>query len=261
VPGGDSSTSSPASRLSPWNYYTRLEQRRGPHPSPAVLSALARALGLTMDERDQLFHLAGQPAPARHSTGAHVSSGVLCLLDRLVDTPAFVVDDIGTTVLQNRMSKLASGDNTALTGRDRYHVWRWFTDPAIRARFPEEDWPTHSRAHAGDLRATVGRRGDDADVAALVVDLLAASPAFAALWGEHEVAMRRSVAKRTIHPEVGLLNLLCEHLTSDVDGAILVVLHPRPGTGCREKIATSDARYVAPIVRRSRERQPPLTRG
>ena len=73
----------------------------------------------------------------------------------------------------------------------------------------------------------------------MVADLLTASPEFAALWPEHEVAVRRSDAKRLIHPEVGLLDLLCEHLTSDVDGASLVVLHPGPGrTAARSSICS-----------------------
>src|SRR4051812_26246865 len=42
------------------DYYTRLEQERGPNPSVAVLSALARALRMTDDERDHLYLLAGQ---------------------------------------------------------------------------------------------------------------------------------------------------------------------------------------------------------
>lgn len=218
------------------DYYTRLEQRRGPHPSPAVLSALARALRLTEDERDHLFHLAGQPTPARYSTGPHISPGVLYLLDRLVDTPALVVDDLGTALMQNRMSKLVSGDHTTHTGHNRYAVWRWFTDGGSRAHIPEQDWPALSRSHTADLRAAAGRRGDDADVRTLVADLTAASPQFAALWAEHEVAVRRSDAKRVNHPEVGLLDLLCERLTSDVDGSTLVVLHPRPGTDCRDKL-------------------------
>lgn len=218
------------------DYYTRLEQRRGPHPSPGVLTTLARALRLTEDERDHLFHLAGQPAPARPSAGAHVSPGVLYLLDRLVDTPAIVVDDLGNVLVQNRLSKLVSGDDTARSGRERNGTWLWFTDTEFRARIPEQDWPAHSRSHAADLRATVGRRGGDADVEALVADLIAASPEFAALWAEHEVAVRRSDAKRIVHPEVGLLDLLCEQLTSDVDGSTLVVLHPRPGTDCRQKL-------------------------
>ncbi|GAB3494043.1 helix-turn-helix transcriptional regulator [Flexivirga lutea] len=218
------------------DYYERLEQRRGPHPSPGVLSALARALRMTQDERDHLFHLAGQTPPARQRTGAHVSPGVLYLLDRLDDTPAFVVDDLARVVVQNRMSKLISGDQQHLTGRERSHVWRWFTDETSRARVPREDWESHSRVHVADLRATVGRRGDDPEVAALLADLLATSSQFAQLWADHEVAVRRSDEKRMIHPEVGLLDLLCEHLTSGVDGSTLVLLHPRPGSDCREKL-------------------------
>jgi transcriptional regulator with XRE-family HTH domain len=45
------------------DYLVRLEQGRGPVPSGQVLAALARALRLTDDERDHLFHLAGASAP------------------------------------------------------------------------------------------------------------------------------------------------------------------------------------------------------
>jgi transcriptional regulator with XRE-family HTH domain len=45
------------------DYLVRLEQARGPNPSGAVLVALARALRLTDDERDHLFHLAGTAPP------------------------------------------------------------------------------------------------------------------------------------------------------------------------------------------------------
>lgn len=218
------------------DYYTRLEQGRGPRPSPAVLAALGRALRLTEDERDHLFHLAGQQAPARTGAGPHVSPGVQYLLDRLVDTPAIVVDDLGCMLVQNRMSKLVSGDQSTGTGRERNGIWRWFTEPEFRASVPDEDWSAHSRSHAADLRATAGRRRGDADVEALVADLLTASPEFAALWAEHEVAVRRSDAKRLVHPEVGQLDMLCEQLTSAVDGSTLVVLYPRPGTDCREKL-------------------------
>src|ERR1700761_6203905 len=46
------------------DYYTRLEQQRGPQPSEQMLAALARALRLTGDERDYLFRIAGHTAPA-----------------------------------------------------------------------------------------------------------------------------------------------------------------------------------------------------
>src|ERR1700750_351724 len=59
------------------DYYTRLEQRRGPQPSEQMLGARARALRLTSDERDYLFGLAGHTAPAGVSASAHVPPALL----------------------------------------------------------------------------------------------------------------------------------------------------------------------------------------
>src|ERR1700712_2272466 len=59
------------------DYYSRLEQARGPHPSVQLLSALARALRLDRDERDHLFYLAGQIPPTAHSDSDVVSPGML----------------------------------------------------------------------------------------------------------------------------------------------------------------------------------------
>lgn len=218
------------------DYYTRLEQRRGPHPSVEVLSSLARALRLTDDERDHLFHLAGQTPPSRLSASTHVSPGLLYVLDRLTECPAFVVDDLGATLYQNAMSIALSGDATRLRGREGSYIWRWFCVPGSRERFPRDEWDVHSRTHVADLRATHGRRGSDPDVVALVRDLLANSPEFATLWDEHEVAVRRADAKKIIHPELGMLDLLCETLVSSTGGQTIVVLYPRPGTDARDKL-------------------------
>ena len=217
------------------DYYTRLEQARGPHPSTAVLSSLARALRLSDDERDHLFFLAGRVPPLRPVAGGHVSPGLLQVLDRLADLPAFVVDDLSRSLVQNAMSATVSGDAMHYTGRERSFFWRWFTMPEVRSHYPEQDWPAHSRTHVADLRATYGRRRGDADVEELVANLLAASPEFAELWESHEVAVRRGDRKRMLHPEVGLMDFLCETLTG-VDGETLVVLYPRPGTDTREKL-------------------------
>jgi transcriptional regulator with XRE-family HTH domain len=212
------------------DYYTRLEQARGPHPSTALLQSLARALRLTTDERDHLYHLAGQTPPPR-ALASNLSAGLLYLLDRLADTPAFVVSDIGEVLIQNPMARALMGERAG----DNFTV-AWFVDPAARNRFPREDWATHSRTHVADLRATYGRRRGDADVEAVVAKLLAESPEFATLWDEHEVAVRRADQKRIVHPEVGLVDLMCEVLTSEVGGQMLVVLHPRPGTNAREQL-------------------------
>lgn len=94
----------------------------------------------------------------------------------------------------------------------------------------------YASTHAADLRATYGRRRGDADVEAVVAKLLTGSVEFASLWDDHEVAVRRADQKRIVHPEVGLVDLLCEVLTSEVGGQTLVVLRPRPGTGAREQL-------------------------
>jgi transcriptional regulator with XRE-family HTH domain len=218
------------------DYYTRLEQGRGPHPSAPLLASLARALRLTDDERDHLFHLSGQVPPVRHAVGSHVSPGLLHVLDRLTDSPAFVVSDIGDVLVQNAMSVAMTGDRSADPGLQRNFPWMWFTEPATRDLYPPEDRAIHSRTHVADLRATFGRRRGDADVEDLVGRLRATSPEFDELWNEHEVAVRRADSKRLIHPEVGLLDLLCETLVSGVGDQILVVLYPRPGTDARDKL-------------------------
>ena len=218
------------------DYYTRLEQRRGSNPSVSILASLARALRLTDDERDHLFYLAGQTPPARHSTSTHVSAGLLHVLDRLDDSPAFVVSDIGDMLVQNEMSRIAMGDRAGPPSRERNFPWGWFTNSEIRARYPVEDQAIHSRTHVADLRATYARRRGDADIESLVADLLEASPEFASLWAEHEVAVRRADTKRLVHPEVGVLDMLCETLISGVGEHTLVVLYPRPGTDAREKL-------------------------
>ena len=73
------------------DYYSRMEQQRGPQPSPQMLAALARGLRLTLDERDHLFRLAGHAAPTRVRRSDHVHPALLRVLDRLDDTPAQVI--------------------------------------------------------------------------------------------------------------------------------------------------------------------------
>ena len=63
------------------DYYIRLEQGRGPHPSRQVLSALARALMLIADERDYLFRVAGESPPPVPALSREITPGLRHLLD------------------------------------------------------------------------------------------------------------------------------------------------------------------------------------
>ena len=71
------------------DYYARLEQRRGSHPSEPIVAALALALRCDSDERDHLFHSAGLTSPPRR-TGRHIRPGLISLAERLTDVPVCI---------------------------------------------------------------------------------------------------------------------------------------------------------------------------
>ena len=194
------------------DYYTRLEQARGSRPSRQMLAAVARALRLTGDERDHIFHLAGEEPPRNRPATEHVRPGLLLVLDRLTDTPAQVVSDRGDILAQNAMAKALHGDASVLPEAERNVVWRYFTDPTARELFPADDRDRLALATVADLRATLASRPDDARLAGLIRRLRARSEEFAALWDTHHVAVRRADVKRFLHPVVGLLELDCEVL-------------------------------------------------
>lgn len=212
------------------DYYMRLEQARSPQPSTQLIAALARALRLSDDERDHLYLLAGYPPPAGHRAGDHVRPGLLHLLDRLADTPAQILSDLGDVLAHNTMSEALLGCVCSIREADRNIVWRWFTDPTVRLPYPAEEHEYYSRMHVADLRAAVARRGRDAAATALVDRLHAASPEFTALWELHEVAVRRTARIRVLHPNLGPIELDCETLLTPSEDQRLVMFTAPPGT-------------------------------
>ncbi|MET7370846.1 helix-turn-helix transcriptional regulator [Streptomyces sp. NPDC005566] len=208
------------------DYVVRLEQGRSSQPSTQLLGALARALRLSDDERDHLFHLAGhQPLPAE-GVALLARAGLIRMLDLLGDTPAMVLSDLGEVLAQNRAAVLLTGDQSGFSGDRRYLVYRWFTDPAARAVSSPEEQEYRSRQVVADLRAVAGRRAGDPTVAGLVERLRAASADFRRLWAEHEVAVRRADRKTILHPRVGRLLMDCETLVTPDQGQQLLVLTP-----------------------------------
>jgi len=212
------------------DYYSRLEQSRGPQPSEQMLAAMARGLRLTLDERDHLFRLAGHTAPARAIRNDHVSPGIMRVLDRLADTPAQVMTEFGETLAQTPAARALFGDETRYEGFMRSVGYRWFMDPSVRDVYPADDHPMHSRAFTADIRTVYAKHGERSRAGAIVQALLRDSPEFADLWEAHDVRSNHPREKRLQHPEVGVMELQCQFLVDPEQGQTLLVLTATPGT-------------------------------
>ncbi|HEV2634027.1 MAG TPA: helix-turn-helix transcriptional regulator [Actinocrinis sp.] len=214
------------------DYYTRLEQQRGPQPSEQMLASLARALRLSAGERDYLFQVAGHNPPAAAGVAAHVAPPLLRVLDQLGGSPALILSDLGETLVQNRMAQALFGDHERYSGLARSEIYRWFTVPAQRRIYPEADHDRHGRGQVAGLRAAYGRLGGTSRAGDLVRALQQRSREFAELWERHEVARRFEDHKVLIHPELGQIEVDCQALfTEDQSQALLVLTAPPRSEG------------------------------
>ena len=219
------------------DYYTRLEQQRGPQPSLQMLAALTRALRLTRDERDHLHRLAGHTPPERSGASHDVAPGLRRVFDRLDDVPALVITDLDETLALNGLGRLIFGDRDRHTGRERSGAWRWFADPGPeRAVYPASDHARQSRAIVANLRVVAGRAGAGSPAARLVEDLRRESPEFASIWDLEEVAERFADHKVLVHPAVGEIEVDCQVLFAEDRSQALLTLTPLPGSPDAEKL-------------------------
>jgi hypothetical protein len=218
------------------DYYGRIEQQRGPHPSEQMLAAIARGLHLSLDERDHLFRLAGHAAPHRSLRNEHISPGMMRILDRLEDTPAQVLTRLGEPLRQTRPATALLGDHTGHTGMARSVGYRWFTDPQSRLIYPAEDHPKHGRIYASALREVYAKEGPGSRAGQMVEALLAAGGDFAEIWAEHQVGLLYSDTKRILHPELGLIEVYCQTLQDPDQSQTLLVYTAVPGSESYEKL-------------------------
>nr|WP_243766320.1 helix-turn-helix transcriptional regulator [Streptomyces sp. GC420] len=213
------------------DYYNELERGAGSQPSEQMIAALARALRLTADERDYLYHLADRPVPVHGGAASHVHPGMLDLLSRLTSTPAQVITDLHVTLVQNPLAVALLGDHSGFRGARASFVHRWFTDPDARRLYPEADHEAQSRAFVADLRAAAARRdAKDAEANSMIGALLGISSEFATLWADHDVAFRRDDRKRLNHPTLGLIEVNCLNLFSEDGRQRLLWFTPAVGT-------------------------------
>jgi hypothetical protein len=201
-----------------------------------MIASIAQGLHLSRDERDHLFRLAGHQPPERGCDSDHISPGMLRIFDRLADTPAEIVTELGETLRQTPLGVALVGDLARHTGPSRSIGYRWFTDPAARDLHPREDHEFYSRMYVSGLRGVIALRGPSSKAARLAELLDTRSEEFRELWKKHEVGVRPRDIKRYRHSEVGPLELNCQILLDPDTSHSLLVYTAVPGSESYEKL-------------------------
>lgn len=216
------------------DYLIRLEQARGPKPSRQVLSALARALMLTGDERQYLFRIAGEePSPAA-TAGKTVPAGIRHLIDAMPETPAYVVSARFDVLAWNTLATHFIGDLSDYPDDDRNMIRWMFRRPAEDGYWDDEHAVAFTRSIVADLRAAYAKYPGDRSIDALVTELRALSPKFAEMWAENEVAARHPTVKRVDHPLTGPIEFECQVMHIQDTDQRLITYVAAPGSAARE---------------------------
>lgn len=210
-------------------YYTRLEQGHSTNASESVIDALARALGLTEDERAHLHDLA-RPAPAKRRRSprpATARRGTRQLINAIGDVPAVVLGRRNEVLAWNALGHLLLAGHLDVAAPDRIadrpNLTRMlFLDPHHRDM--HINWEDEAVRAVASLRLVAGRYKEDRELAELIGDLSMRSPEFARLWSRHPVANCVSGTKHFRHPEVGEIELEFEvlHLPDDSGHRVLM---------------------------------------
>jgi hypothetical protein len=212
------------------DYYIRLEQARGPRPSRQILSALARALMLTLDEREYLFRIAGENPPPVVGPSCEVSPGIRHMLDSMPQVPAYVVDAKYNVLAWNSLATCFISDLSQVAQEER-NIIRWtFGRPDTDIHWSDEDMLRFTRACVADLRAAYARYPGDRGIEELVTELLGTSPRFAEMWAAHEVEVRRRIVKRIQHPTLGPLEFECQVLHIQDTDQRMIAYCAEPGS-------------------------------
>ncbi|MFI6072779.1 helix-turn-helix domain-containing protein [Actinoplanes sp. NPDC051343] len=213
-------------------YYTRLEQGRDRRPSPQVLDAVARALGLDDDATAHL-HALGTPEAPRRRRAERVRPGVQQLLDAWTGTPAYVQSPLQDVLAANRLAMLLSP-----VFRPGGNILRSvLLDPEVQKLLP--DWPQRVGSLIAALRAMVGPDVDDPRLTDLVGELSVKSDVFRRLWPRHDARPHPGGGKHHMrHPIAGDLELFYEKFAvTGSDGQLLVVYRAAPGSPTEDALA------------------------
>ena len=229
-------------------YYARLEQARGPHPSAKILDAIAGALRLTPAERTHLFRLAGtSPAPPPGPVRT-VRPYVTSLLNRIPEAGAVVTDASYDVIAWNPLAGALLGD---LSGEPNL-ARRRFLQPGLRRSSGAGEF---SQIAVARLRSAADRYPRDARLARLLAELRAGSEEFAQVWETNPVRAPGHRVKTFEHPDAGPVRINCDVLVVPDDDQQVVFMTADPGTpsarALRHLLRASGSPGPAPGSRRS----------
>lgn len=189
------------------DYLIRLEQGRDNNPSHSVIAALAETLRLSSDDRSHLLTLAavaGHEHECPSTMAMPVRAGLRALLDRLGQTPAFVIDVGGDVLAWNETWAAVVRDMGLLDGEGPNLPRFVFLHPAAQEVFG--DWATAADEEVARLRSAALVRRNDEQLQALLADL-GELEEFAQRWKAHPIGEHRSGRRQLRHPSAGILTV------------------------------------------------------
>jgi transcriptional regulator with XRE-family HTH domain len=204
------------------DYYARLEQARGPRPSPRILDSIADALRLPPAERRHLYRLADTNPAAPPGAARQVRPYVAELLRRIPEAGAIVTDATYEIIAWNPLAEALLGD----IGRVPNLARRRFLTPDLHRTSNGEEFGEIAVAR---LRAAAARYPADPRLARLLADLRA-SEEFRRIWDTNPVRTPGHRVKTLDHPEHGTLRVNCDVLTVPDDDQQVVFITADPGT-------------------------------
>ncbi|WP_446045639.1 helix-turn-helix transcriptional regulator [Streptomyces olivaceus] len=231
------------------DYYTRLERGKETRPSPGVVEALARALGLDDDENHHLRELVARaarytlepPPPPSRNVRPHLK----LLLEGMRPSPAYIVSRSMDLLAWNPAGLSLYAGLADWPVKQRNLARYLFLHPVARELFP--DWEAQVRSCVAGLRAQAGTNPDAPDLTHLVGELLLKSPDFARLWERYEVVGRKKIQKTFHHPQVGVLTLSAQSMHLEgTPGQRLGVYTAEPGTADHDAMLLLDMMVQEP---------------